>query len=161
VSAVVSYRRAGEADHKFCLYSWVKALKFEYSAGLIAVDDWREVMTPQLDRILHRPGVEMFVAYRPGETVADLYGWIAVERGHAQPLVHFVYVKTHQRGEGFARGLFRAAGIDPRAPFTYTTQTAPARSAQKLRKIPGAKWNPMISRHPKTNPKPRGDHGRS
>ena len=160
----VAYRRAAEHDRRFVVYSWVKALKFEYSGGLIQMEDWREVMTSQLAKILSRPGVEVWVAYCPTETdhVADLYGWLAVEHGHRLPLVHFMFVKTNYRGEGFARGLCAAAGFDPERPLLHTCMTATVRSMRQAGKLKNARWNPLIARHPKdqTNGGPQ-DHGQN
>ena len=160
----VAYRLAGEHDRRFVVYSLVKALKFEYTSGPIQMEDWREIMTSQLAKILSRPGVEVWVAYCPAETdhVADLYGWLAVEHGHRLPLVHFMFVKASYRGEGFARGLCAAAGFDPARPLLHTCMTATVRSMRKAGKIPNARWNPLIARHPKdqTNGGPQ-DHGQN
>jgi GNAT superfamily N-acetyltransferase len=112
------------------------------------MEDWRAVMEPQLRKLLTRPGVEVWVACHPGEEDhrSDLYGWIAVERGHRQPLVLYVYVKQAYRRQGLARGLFAAVGIDPAAPFSYAAKTSAVRDLRS--KIPLSRWEPLIARFP-------------
>jgi len=166
----LAYRAALERDLKFVLYSWVKSQKFEPTAGLIAVKDWRAVMTPQLASILARDGVRIFVAYKPEETdhTADLYGWIAVEHGHKAPLVHYIFVKKHFRYEGIGRGLFEAAGVDPAQWFYYSCQTKllsrPDREGRTplLRRFHLAEFDPWRARVPKDQTrKAQRDHGQS
>lgn len=156
----LSYRRAEERDLPFVVRSWVSSYRTAYAAGLLLMDDYRLIMERQVRRVLERPGVEVWVAYAPDEDDprADLYGWIAVERGYEvpvagrmqpaeEPLVHYCYVKSNYRREGIARGLFRAAGIDPAEPFAFTCTTGVV--ADLRHKIPRARWNPLIARHPK------------
>lgn len=181
----LAYRPALERDLKFCLYSWVKSQKFEPTAGLIAVEDWREVMTPQLARILSRPGAEIFVAYETEATdyTADLYGWIAVERGHKArfprgfpgrktprlwPLVHYIFVKKLSRYEGIGRGLFKAARVDPESWFFHSCQTGmlsvPDANDRTplLNRFPRAQFRPVLARHPRDqNRKAPRDHGQN
>lgn len=157
----LAYRRAAAGDETFVVYSWCASFRSSHTAGLIAMDDWRAVMEPQIRKVLSRPGGEVWVAYHPGETdhVADLYGWLAVERGHALPLVHYVYVKSPFRKHGIARGLFAAAGVDPAAPFFYTCKTYVVHELRHL--IPAARWQPLIARRSEDqHHRPRGDHGR-
>ncbi len=164
----LAYRPAIERDLKFVLYSWVKSQKFEPTAGLIAVKDWREIMTPQLASILDRPEVEIFVAYKPEETdhTADLFGWIAVERGHKAPLVHYIFVKKHFRYEGIGRGLFAAAGVDPSKWFFYSCQSLLVGRRDRegriplLRRFHLAEFAPRFARQPRDqNRKAQRDHG--
>ena len=162
----LAYRAALDRDLKFVLYSWVKSQKFEPTAGLVPAERWREVMTPVFEGILAREGVEIFVAYDPDETdyTADLFGWIAVERGHKQPLVHYVMVKKNFRGEGMARGLFAAADVDPARRFFYSCQTRMLSEDENrislLRRFWQAQFVPVLCRHPKDQTK-KGykDHG--
>ena len=170
----LAYRAALDRDLKFVLYNWVASQKYEPTAGLIPADDWREVMTPVFERILKRPGVKIFVAYDPDETdyTADLFGYIATETGHREPLVHYIFVKKNFRGEGMARGLFQIAGIDLSRQFFYSCQTrlvaqaelqtegGPAPRIPLLRRFWQATFVPVLCRHPKDQTK-KGykDHG--
>lgn len=168
----LAYRRAEERDLALVIDSWLESYRFAHAAGLIALDDWRDVMVPQVKRVLARPGVAVHVAYHPGETDqrADLYGWIAVERDYVVPvrgreridgtkpmwieklvasdcpLVHFVYVKEAYRRMGIARGLFKAARVDPTLRFLHTCKTAVV--TELKRAIPRAVWSPLIARQP-------------
>jgi GNAT superfamily N-acetyltransferase len=142
----LAYRRAIEDDMRFIVESFLESFRTCYSAGLIAMDDWYTVMRPQAQKLFARPGAEQYVAHHPGEEFkgVDLYGFIAVERGHESPVVVYVYVKSDYRRQGLARGLFAAAGIDPRRAFVYVARTA---IAMKLRdKAPLARWSPLTVR---------------
>ena len=168
----LAYRPAEEADHRLIFNSWLESYRTAHAAGLIQMPDWTRVMLPQLQKIVDRPGVTVLVAYHPQETDkrSDLYGWIAVEREYEvplrrrervgdrvlwtekietsdRPLVHYVYTKENYRRYGLARGLFKAAGIDPTQPFNYTCKTGVV--SKLARKIPKATWTPLIARHPK------------
>jgi hypothetical protein len=165
----LSYRPAeGESDFRFVVETWLDTYRDAHAAGLIQWDDWFTVMRPQLIKVLSRPGVETFVAAWVGEEpgLADLAGWISVERGYSipltrssgsrhrremvecpEPLVHFVYVKAGYRRGGVARGLFRAAGVDPLGPFRYTCKTGLV--TELASRIPYSKWCPLIARHPR------------
>jgi GNAT superfamily N-acetyltransferase len=149
----LAYRPAVAADMPLVVGSWLDSFRTAHAAGLIAMDDWRAVMEPQIEKLLARPGAVVFVAHRPGEDAehrADLYGWIAAEPDIA--LVHYVYVKHSYRRMGLARGLLGAAGIKLAEPFEFSCKTAVVRELQ--RKIPRARWNPLAARFPKTNPRP-------
>lgn len=146
----LAYRSATESDRAFVVDSLVSSFRTAHAAGLIAMDDWRDVMERQVVKLLERPGVVVTVACRPGEedTGADVYGWIAVEQGEP-PLVLYCYVKQPYRRLGMARGLFRAAGVDPAQPFEFAAKTAVV--SKLLGKIPRAKWHPLRARFtPKT-----------
>jgi hypothetical protein len=123
--------------------SWLDSYRTSHAAGMIAMQDWRVVMTRQVQLILARPGVEVHVAYHPGDTdhVADLYGWLCLERGDP-PLVVYCYTKQHYRRIfGIQRGLFAAAGIDPNSRFEYAAKTGVV--SKLASKIPNARWNPL------------------
>lgn len=142
----LAFRRAQEQDMRFVVRSWVDSYRTAYAAGLIQMRTWREVMEPQVQAVLDRPGCRVWVAYAPDEDDdrADLYGWCAAEPEHDQPLLHYVFIKHAYRKMGIARGLLRKAGIDPERPFTYTCKTAAA--ARLRHKIPGGRWNPLPAR---------------
>ena len=165
MAEVLGYRPAEPAEAPFILDSWLYSFRSADAAGLIAMEDWPSVMRPQLAKVLARSGVLVTVAYKPGEMDhrADLYGWIAVERDFLvvrrrpherpslvksdEPLVHYVFVKQPYRQLGIARGLFNAAGVSPASPFLYTCKTGAA--VRLAPKIPLARWEPLIARHPK------------
>lgn len=164
------YREATGDDWALVVDSWLSSFRTSHAAGLIAMEDWRSVMTGQVNKLLARPGVKVTVACRPGAegTRADLYGWVAVEAAYTfldragrerrmPPMVLFVYVKDHYRGMGFARGLLRAAGIELGDAFDYAAKTP---VVSKLRtKIPRARWNPLRARYkPKTTTPAGEDH---
>jgi hypothetical protein len=151
----LAYRPAAEPDMVLVVDSWVESYRTAHAAGLIAMEDWRDIMRAQVRKVLARPGGECWVAHKPGDdgSGADLYGWLALERGHSIPLVHYVYVKqNYRRIFGIGRGLFRAAGIDPAAEFSYTCKTAVVSDLRD--KIPRARWTPLVARFapPKPNP---------
>ena len=158
----LAYRPATAADMALVLDSFVDSYRTAHAAGLILMDDWREVMWRQFERILARPGVATIVAYHPGAEpgVSDLYGWIAVapaEDGkRPRPkLVLYVYVKEHYRRMGIARGLLRQAGLEPDDAFEYAAKTA---VVSKLRnKLPCARWNPLRARFEPKTPTPAGE----
>lgn len=172
----LAHRTATKADRAFVVDSFISSYRTAHTAGLISMADWRQIMAVQIVGLLDRPGVDTIVAYRPGEDpgTADIYGWIAVEarrehgdEGHPiyldcpachdldirpqEPMVVYVYVKAPYRKLGIARGLLKAAGIEPGDPFDYAAKTA---VVSKLRhKIPAARWNPLRARFaPKTRP---------
>jgi GNAT superfamily N-acetyltransferase len=172
---MIRYRTATEADRALVLDSWVDSYKFSHAAGLVHLDDWDEVMTRQVNRVLDREGVMVWVAADSdfAQAKADILGWICIERdfdvstsvwrnGKREkviepsecPLVHFCYVRQPYRGSGVARALFKAARIDPAARFLYTCNTAAATKIRAAGKIPDSHWSPLIARHPKrrTNP---------
>lgn len=177
---MLAYRPATKSDLRLVVDSWVSSYRTAHAAGMIAMDDWREVMCAQVQKVLDRPGVEVLVAYKPGESPPlDVYGWLALEREYRIsatvrersrwgrrrmvqgrcPLVHYVYVLDAFREKGVARGLFRKAGVDPAKEFLYSCKTGFV--SKLLPKIPLAKWRPLIARYPKkaeTNDKTESTH---
>lgn len=122
------------------------------------MEDWTDVMVPQITKAIARPGVQVLVAYDPDATdqLADLAGFIAFDATTAPVYVYYVYVKQAYRcgrgrigAEGIGRGLFRAAGIDPSLPFGYACRTPIV--AKISRKIPMARWDPLVARFPKAD----------
>jgi hypothetical protein len=63
--------------------------------------------------------------------------------------VHFVFVKSHVRGHGVARALFKVAGIDAQQPFLYTCKTSNVSKLEKAGVMPRARWFPLSARFPK------------
>lgn len=155
----LAYRLAEPEDMTLVVSTWVESYRTSRSAGLVSMARWADVMGREVADILARPGVAIHVAHHPGEEgrLADLYGWIAVERGYqversrervraTEPLVLYVYVKQPYRRLGIARGLFKAAGVGER--FNYACRTAVV--TRLADKIPGARWEHMVVRFPKT-----------
>jgi hypothetical protein len=139
------------------LESWLDSYAAAYTAGLISMRRWSQVMRVELGEILDR--AQVIVAFNPDDPdpVADLFGFVAYDvRSFRLPYVFYVYVKASYRrwgyrnrrrvGDGVARQLFAAAGIDPTAPFQYAASTPKARELGK--KVPLARWNPLLARWP-------------
>ena len=147
--------------------------------GNVPVDrSYWPTMMAVLGELLARPGIEVHVAAVPDEAPPDdIYGWIAIERDVWAPkrqrvdgwteevmapleqaLVHYVFVKQGFREHGVARRLFAAAGVDRAKTFFYSFSTATAAAAAKHRKADGtllladARFDPRLSRFPKTSP---------
>lgn len=166
---MIAYRVAIESDYRLIVESFLDSYRDAHAAGLIAMEDWHPVMGPQWRKLLARPGVVVHVAHHLGETdtIADVAGWIAVERDYEEmrsvqrggrfvkrivrsnlPLVHYVFVKLNYRREGIARGLFAAAGVDPSQPFNHSAKTGVI--SELASKTPHARFRPLIARHSKT-----------
>lgn len=139
------YRLAEPEDLRFVLESFLDSFKSSHAAGLVCMDDWREVMAPQLAKILARRSVEIWVAYNPGaeNPRANIYGWLAHEKGWTQPYVIYCYVKLGYRKKGLARRLFKKAGIDPAEPFEYAAKTSMLTRKRLRAAIPMASWKPL------------------
>lgn len=164
----LAFRRAEARDKRLIVDSFLESYRHAHAAGLISMESWRDVMAPQFERILSRRGVGTWVAYHPAERDprADLYGWISVERDFnipmrvkvgmrweeqmvpcEAPLVHFIFVKQPYRRLGVARGLFKAAGVNPVDEFLYTAKTPVL--GKLAAQIPLARWAPLVARYPK------------
>lgn len=147
------YRDAdSDSDRDFVIATWSSSYKAAHAAGIIASEDWPTVMHATLRKLLDRPGSRAIVAYEPPDF---LYGFIAGNTSGPLPVVHYVYVKepyrSSLRGDGtrsgprHARGLFRALGVDPEAPFLYTCRTQiVTRLGHKIR---NAKFAPAAARY--------------
>lgn len=145
----LAFRPAAAPDLPFVIFSWLASFRDSHYAGLIAMEDWRDVMEPQILKALARPGVEVFVAYHPDEEdkTADLYGWLAVERGHERPFILYCYVKQNFRRMGIARRLFKAAGVDPTCDIAYACKTSVL--SRLARVLPRARHTPHAARWPR------------
>lgn len=152
----VAIREADASDRRFVISSWLDSFRNSYNAGLIGMSDWWAVMHPQIEKVLDRAGVRTLVAYetREKDRVADLYGFITFDSTVKPTMVFYVYVKAPYRragyrngkrvGDGHARILFAAAGIDPLSPFDYACKTQDV--AALSTKIPRARWQPLLAR---------------
>ena len=150
----LQFRVATVEDLPFIERSFLASYRNSYSAGLIAMSRWEQVMKVEWRSILARPDTRVHVAYHPGETVGDcdLYGYIVTldgyqdhQSGRALPFIVFAYIKSaYRREHDIEAGLFAAAGIDPQAPFHYAAKTASAIRAYGA----SATWRPLAVRYP-------------
>jgi hypothetical protein len=130
---------------RFVLSAWSSSYKNARTAGMITSEDWSTIMHGQIAKILARPGSRTVVAYAPEES-DFLYGFASGDVSDpARPVVYYAFVKGSYRGNGFARGLLGALGVDPTKAFTYACAT-PASSAASS-KIPLARFDPAVARY--------------
>jgi hypothetical protein len=153
-----SFRPSEPDDRNFIVDSWVRSYQFAHAAGVIATERWFPVMIPEVERLLDRPGSRTVVAYKTDEPdrLADLQGFITVDTDDETwgiPVIHYVFVKEFYRKSGRARGLFAAAGVDPKRPFIYTATTGVVSRIYHERKIPFARWDPLVARFAKDDPR--------
>lgn len=152
---MISYRPATDDDLHFIVSSWTQSYRDANTAGFIQIEDWYEIMDAQVAKALKRPDVRSIVACSSVDST-QIHGFITADTEESPPLVYYVYVKKAYRrggrgrmwpGNGVARGLFAAMGINPAMPFFYVCETA---AVVKLkRKIPIAKHMPNYGRFPK------------
>lgn len=163
------------ADRSFVVESWIAAYRRSAHAGLVSMDDWHDVMTATIAKIIDRPEVRTLVAVDldATDTLSNLFGHLvyepfAVGREYnersrqymhrrlaadrrtpaAEPLVWFCYVKRDFRKNGIARRMFNAASVNPRAPFHYVCNTQSAADVASHGKIPKAVWRSLLGRFP-------------
>jgi hypothetical protein len=153
-----TYRHATDQDLRFVIGSWLYSYRTSFSAGLIQMDSWIEVMEPQIRAVLARPDCEVYCAIDPNtdDRRIDVFGWMAFEgtTESGPPLVHYAYVKEPYRRMGLARGLLKQLGLDLCSVFAYTCKTAVVSRLP----IPRAEWRPLIARH--TTPTTKEQHAR-
>lgn len=167
---MIAHRPMEPEDRTFVIDAWIRSFRTSNHAGLISMDTWRSVMWPEIEALLERPSVRTIVAHDPDadESVA-LCGFIAFDvTTWSTPMVFYVYTKQAYRrggngrlwqGPGLARQLFAAAAIDPARPFLYACKTAVLADRPSdgdeleepglQRKIPLARWAPILARFPK------------
>lgn len=146
---------ANPSERNFIVNGWCDSYKDADMAGLIQIEDWFAVMIPQVVKAMNRPGVRTMIAI-DSDDADQFYGFITADTLEQPPLVYYVYVKSYYRrggrgrlwdGPGAARQLFAAIGVDPGAPFRYVCSTAILKVL--ARKIPMARWQPLLGRFPK------------
>jgi hypothetical protein len=146
-SGVTRYRAAKDADRIFIDYGWLDSYRWAHAAGMIHMDDWRDVMLPQIARVRSRPNTITMIAEEPDA----LAGFIVAEPKNEPPLVFYCYVKEAYRKSGIARGLFKAAGVDPNEHFVYACKTAVV--SELTRKMPRARFDPYAARFDEYRPR--------
>lgn len=157
---MIAFRPATLDDRAFIKDTWLDSYRLSHSAGILPMNRWYPVMQSVLDDLLDKEGTRTIVAYEPEvESRFHHYGFISYNADIKPPCVYYVFVlaeyrqgkEKHGLREGVARQLFRAAGIDPNSRFTFACKTGAVGTL--LRKIPLAKFNPLIARFEN----PRGD----
>lgn len=152
--------------------SWVDSYRTSHAAGMIAMEDFAAVYEAQVRKVLSRPGVDVWVAYHPGEEAPhDLYGWLAVDHSAQAPhsvrkrvdgqmrwveemaplgcpYVLYCFTKVAYRQMGIARGLFGAAGIDLRDRFATACKTGISTQLEREKGLHST-WMPLLVRYPK------------
>jgi hypothetical protein len=144
-----------DSDRDFVVSSWSSSFRTSYTAGLISMERWADVMRPELVAILERPNVRTLLAVDK-KTPSHLYGFVTadmttqlekLERGEWREwpaMLYYCYVKSAYREHGIARGLFEAIGLDPRSRFLVACKTS--WFSRLAGKIPLARWNPLVAR---------------
>lgn len=150
-------RQATPADLVFVVHSWARSYRDSHKAGLEQVADFMQTQPPILRKILSRPGARVLVAYEQAatSTKADIYGWLAYERGFEIPrqgvmeqpdcpLVHYFYVKQPYRRLGVWAQLMKAAGIALDRHMYLTCETSVLLDLP----LPRTTFNSNIARNP-------------
>lgn len=69
----------------------------------------------------------VIVDVRPGKRPeGDIVGWLCYTPLRSTGVVHWVYVRKTHRGNGIARGLLDAAGVDTSRAIPYTSEAKAA-----------------------------------
>jgi hypothetical protein len=148
----IAYRLAVESDLPFIYGGWLASFRTSHGAGVVPMSMYGAVYTEAINQILRRPAADVVIAHWPGETVGDLVGFLCAEKAPHLPVVHYCYVDKASRKAGVARGLFKAAGIDPSKPFLFTFRTG---VVSRLRdKIPSSHFDPLQARFDTTEERP-------
>lgn len=130
------YRYATPDDEPFIISGWSASYRTSRDISFVPMARYADYMHGIIRDVLARPALRVIVAEG-----AVLRGFIAYEPEH----VVYVYVAQPYRRQGFAWGLFAAAGIDPRKPFDYAART---KMSWELRgKVPLARYNPYRARY--------------
>lgn len=128
-----SYRAAIAEDRPFIVSGWSASQRMTRDVPLISMKRWADVWRPIVGEVLDQVATRVVVVHG-----AVLQGFIAYQ----PPLyVLYVYVAQPFRRNGLARGLFAAAGIDPRARFSYACRTKASWECRN--KIPFGEYDPF------------------
>lgn len=157
-------RPALPRDLPFIIGSWLESFRTSHAAGPIRMSEYHAVYEAEIQALLDREGVEVWVAYNPEEPDhgQELYGFLCLERGAQEPrrftnerghseagthpvgqLVHFVYCKAHVRQLGIARAMAKAASIVPEQGGAYTFKTGTGTKVADRFKW---RFNPLLPR---------------
>lgn len=139
------FRAAIPEDESFILSGWSSSYRMSRDLAFVQMEAYAAHMHPIIRSVLARPRVQTIVAHG-----AVLHGFLTFERSQYErpPLVIYVYVAAPYRRLGAARGLFAAAGIDPRDRFEYACRTKASWELLELgRKAPLAAYNPYRARY--------------
>lgn len=141
-------------DRRFVVATWSSSYKSSHQAGIIASEDWPDVMHATILKLIARPTSRTIVAFDEPDF---LYGFIAGDTSEPLPVVYYVYVKAPFRsqpvrgggssGPRHARGLFAALGVDPERPFLYPCRTPIVMRLSDAGKIPRARLAPATARY--------------
>lgn len=154
-------RRARPDDVAFVIDTWVESFRNTYAAGVVPMEHYQADYRKYVSWILEKRRPTVLVAYDAEAEVpgAELLGFLAFEEKATYPtgnttrtvgpVVHYVYVKEYARERGLARALFAAGRIDQHGAFVFTFKPT---DLDKSR-VPRARWNPLIARHPLMHPK--------
>lgn len=138
----LSLRPALPDDRRFIVSGWSSSQRLTRDVPLIRNRSWAAIWHPIVEDQLNRPEVEVIIA--AGEV---LQAFIAFE---LPDYVLYIYVAQPFRGQGIARRLFAAAGIDPESRFRYACRT---RASWECRdKIRLAHYDPFFCRFEKETP---------
>ena len=153
---MISHRPAMSIDRNFVVKSWLASWRDSNTAGMISVDTWFEVMTPQVNARLTWPGVQTIVAFETTnpDITSNAYGFLVIDFDDSPKTVFYLFVKAPYRRSGIARGLLDVAGIGPNTRFSYVCSTPIV--SQLQRKIPMGKWTPLLGRFPKSERRKAG-----
>ena len=104
---MISHRPAMSIDRNFIVKSWLASWRDSNTAGMISVDTWFEVMTPQVNARLTWPGVQTIVAFETTnpDITSNAYGFLVIDYDDSPKTVFYLFVKAPYRRSGIARGL--------------------------------------------------------
>lgn len=153
---MIAHRPATPTDTNFIVKSWAASYRDADSAGFIKARNWHRVMYPELAETLREPDVIAVVAFETENTDhrSNAYGFIVADIAQDPALVYYCFTKAPYRRSGIARGLFAAIGVDPEGRFNFVCSTPMVSTLE--RKVPMARWTPMLGRFPKSERRKAG-----
>ena len=143
---IVGIREATVDDRPFVMDSWLMSFRFSHFSGPISTKRYRKVYNEEIGELKLRAGAWVRVAYNR-ENPDQIFGFVCFERGHKEPVIHYIYTKQAFRKRGIAKLLLRDASINPCRPFFYTYRTPLAHDLTKGgAKFERGKFSPRIAR---------------
>ena len=73
----------------------------------------------RVDAVFDRDDTRALIRHKAGDPHVIL-GWVVYAEGPKTPLLHFLYVRKEQRGQGYGSALLRAIGITRSTACVYT-----------------------------------------